>query len=478
MIAMFMREQKNVVIIGGGISGLSAAHYLAKRGIGIDIVERERSVGGSCKSILKDEKYILEFGPHYFRSSDKALMKLARELSIEPLSTASKINPNRRYIYGKKGLFKVPTSASKLFTSSPLSVRGKARLLREPFIRSRSGESESVASFAIRRFGRIAYERVIAPIFAARFAGDPDQLEIRSTAPNLVDIETENGSILKRFSEALPRIPDDGLMSFKWGMGTLTARLEEGMRQRIMSGVAADRILMGDDGRFVVPIDVSAREITADAVILAVSAPEAARMLMEIEPEIVTPLMGISYASLVVAHVAYKKDSLPRDFSGIGFVASKRSNLRMLGLINSSGCFAGKCREPSEVLYSVLYGGAMDPDFIDKDEDEIRSIVASDMEASLGIKAQFDFISIQRWPEAIPQYTMGHKKRIASIKKHLKNIPGIFLAGNYFSGISVSDAIAHSRNIVDDVTLFLKSTQNGAPRFKSVEADVSLDCNS
>jgi len=454
---VFIGNGKKVVVIGGGMAGLSAAYYMSRRGAGIELLEREKTVGGFCRSSIKNDKYILEYGPQYFYSIDTQIMKLARELSIDSLSESSRIDPNKRYIYDQGKFYKLPTSPFKMFTSSPLSILEKIRLAMEPFIKSKSTGMETVADFSKRRFGSGVLENIVGPVLSARFAGDPLCLEARAAVPELVDAELEEKSLLKKVGAFIPKIPEDGLLSFKWGMGTITARLEEEMRQKIMKGVFADAILSGGDGRYAVSINVSARELAADVVIIAVSAREAARLLMELSPEIVTPLMEIQYAPVVVVHAAFKKKEMTRAFDGMGFVATRNSGLELMGLVNSSGCFESRVRGQEEVMYCAIYGGAMDPGFIDKSDDEIKPVFMTDIDKALGISAEPSFFHVRRWPEAIPQYTPGHLERIAGIKRHLKKIPGIFLAGNYFSGTSLAGVLEHSRSVVDEATFFLKS---------------------
>jgi len=148
---------------------------------------------------------------------------------------------------------------------------------------------------------------------------------------------------------------------------------------------------------------------------------------------------------------------MTRAFDGMGFVATRNSGLELMGLVNSSGCFESRVRGQEEVMYCAIYGGAMDPGFIDKSDDEIKPVFMTDIDKALGISAEPSFFHVRRWPEAIPQYTPGHLERIAGIKRHLKKIPGIFLAGNYFSGTSLAGVLEHSRSVVDEATFFLKS---------------------
>jgi len=292
---VFIGNGKKVVVIGGGMAGLSAAYYMSRRGAGIELLEREKTVGGFCRSSIKNDKYILEYGPQYFYSIDTQIMKLARELSIDSLSESSRIDPNKRYIYDQGKFYKLPTSPFKMFTSSPLSILEKIRLAMEPFIKSKSTGMETVADFSKRRFGSGVLENIVGPVLSARFAGDPLCLEARAAVPELVDAELEEKSLLKKVGAFIPKIPEDGLLSFKWGMGTITARLEEEMRQKIMKGVFADAILSGGDGRYAVSINVSARELAADVVIIAVSAREASVILIPIYG-----IIGIIYPLIAV----------------------------------------------------------------------------------------------------------------------------------------------------------------------------------
>jgi oxygen-dependent protoporphyrinogen oxidase len=452
---MEQRPIAKVVVIGGGIAGLCAAHYLKRRGISVEIIEREKAAGGLLKTALRGDRYITEYGPSFFLSHDNPIQRLVRELSIDSQVIVSKQNPNDRFIFRNKKFFRFPSSRAKLLTGDAVPLLGRFRLMFEPFVKRGCGNEEAVAEFFVRRLGRSAYLNFVEPIITGLTGGDPSQLEMLSIAPKLISMENEKGKISHAVKGVFPKIPSDGLLSLKWGMGTISARLEEELKQNIFSPVSAEEVFRGDDSALHVRIDVAARDLDADAVIVATHAPEAARLLMSINPEIVSPLMTMPYAPICVVHIAFKKRDLEDLRRFVGFVVKRNSGVRMLSCICSSLCFPARCRE-DEVLYTLYYGGALDPEVMDLKDEEMISLATADLSNTLGITALPTFFSLKRWAFALPQSTSGHSQRLAAIEKELSHMPGIFLCGSYFSGASLSKTISNAKRAVDRAMDYLR----------------------
>ncbi len=316
-------------------------------------------------------------------------------------------------------------------------------------------ESESFAEFAVRRLGRS--RRLRRSIRHKGFCRDPLQLEVKSAFPFLADIERRNGKVLPKIKNLMRKLAAGNPVSFKWGMGTLTARLEEELRRNLMQGVSALGIFRDESNKPCVRIDVSARVISADAVVVTTPAPVAGELLVEIDPEIIAPIMAIPYVPIVAVYTAFRLKDLKKVPEGIGFVVPRSEGQRGLGTIFSSSLFAERCPS-TEILTTSYFGGATDPSFIDLPDEEIRNQTAAYLDDTLGIDVEPVFFHIKRWEQVIPQYNIGHRLRVAEIEEKIAKQPGIFMAGSFSGGISCNDVITTSRMKVEEILKYLRRT--------------------
>lgn len=448
------KETRTVVVIGGGIAGLTTAYYLRKHGIRVTLVEKEQAVGGVMRTALKEnDRYLVEYGPNTFPASARDVVGLARELSIDSHIIRARV-PEKRYVVRRQKLALVPKGPLSFLTSHALSPWGKCRLLCEPFIHSRAQEDESLAAFFRRRAGNEVLEGLVDPFVSGVYAGDPEQLSTRSVFPLLLEFEETYGSVLKGLMKQshLPRA--GGLLSFRWGMGTLPARLEEVLRHHVETGVSIESVTRLPDGQLSVRVEAPHRTLEADAVVLATPAWVTARILAPMIPAAIAPLMGIPYAPLVVCHTAFARHMVASSLNGFGFLVPRRERMRLLGSIFSSSLFEG--RAPADmVLFTSFLGGAIDARAIELEDHEVVSYVTDALEKTLALSHEPNFVSIRRIAQAIPQYTIGHADRLRAVAHAVSEHPGVFLTGNYLHGTSVASTIKHARLVADDVLAHL-----------------------
>ncbi|MFH0799576.1 MAG: protoporphyrinogen oxidase [Pseudomonadota bacterium] len=453
---MDAQPKNKVVVIGAGVAGLSAAYYLRKRGVDVEIFERTAHAGGAVRTVLKEERYLLEQGPNAFLASAEPIAMLARELSINPQIVGSDALSRRRYIRARGSMHELPMGPGSFLKSRLLSFRGKLRMFAELMVKTKSAGSESLAQFVARRAGREVLDSLVDPFVSGVWAGDAAQLEVESVCPKLVDIERECGSVLRGMKKLAGGSQKRGLFSFRWGMGTLTARLEEEMKNRLHLETSVRSVERGRGGGFKIRLDGKTLPVEADAVVVAAPAPVAAIMLAELDPDIATPLGAVPYAPLAVVHTAFAEKDIPVPLDGFGVLISRSEKIRLLGSIWSSAIFPSRCPK-GEALLTNFIGGATDPGLVDLSDDEITAEVLSGLESTMGIRAKPRRVFVKRTGQSIPQYTVGHGRRLKMIEERLLGLPGIFLTGSYFNGVSVSDTIAHARAEVDRVSAYLKA---------------------
>ena len=404
---------KKVVVIGAGIAGLSAAHYLRKHGIDVFVLEREKFVGGVMRTTLKEERYIIELGPNTFQAGSEPIVRLTNELSIAPLIVGSDALSRYRYVWSGGKMRRVPTSMPSSFTSNLASLAGKIKLFSKLLAQKQPSENEALENYIL---------------------------------PKIVVVESEFGKVFDKH----------GLLSFRWGMGTITARLEEELRSRVQVGTEATSIERRKDGGLKIYIENHVVPVEADAIIIATPSFFAARLLTNLAPQISESLASIPYSPIAVVHTSFGEKDVHKKLDGFGVLVSRHEGIRMIGSIWSSAIFPVRCPK-GEILLTNFIGGPTDPLILELPDNEIIDEVLAGLNKVMGIYAKPRFVYLKRWLQAIPQNIMGHESKLEQIGLGLAKLPGVFITGSYFSGASVSDTIAHARSEVDRVVAHLKN---------------------
>jgi protoporphyrinogen/coproporphyrinogen III oxidase len=447
------------VIIGAGVSGLVAAHRLKKMGRNALLVESGDRVGGVIQS-HDAEGFLIECGPNSLRGSHEFL-DLVEELNLTgELITADPRAP--AYIYADGRLQAAPMSPPALVKTKLISNAAKLRLLREPFVKARrEGGEESVASFVRRRLGGEILERMVAPFLSGVYAGDPEELSVQACFPKLAEFEAEAGGILRGALGAAKKSRKEAssqkrslrpyrLCSFRHGLSALPEALSRSLGDRLLT--RARIIGISSSGGFEIKIDHRGEVKTIDCSTLAVSTPAyvAGRLLGDIAPEIAALIAEIPYVSIASVPLAYRAEQIARKLDGFGFLAPRGEGLRILGSIWSSSLFPGRAPEGWVCLTNFI-GGATDSEAVKLSDEELIRIVHDDLSKVLGINGKARRLPITRFERAIPQYTLGHAARVERIESRLRDIPGLWIAGNYLRGISLGDCIKQAERVAVEI---------------------------
>lgn len=344
-------------------------------------------------------------------------------------------------------LHPVPMSAGSLVGTRLLSLGGKLRLLREPFVRSRGAPEESLRDFVVRRLGREIAERFFEPVVSGVFAGDPARLEAAQAFPALARLEREHGSILwgaiaSRRKAAAPR-PPRGLLSFPDGLATLPRTLAAALGERFEAEKSVTCIAPADaEWR----VTHTGGELVCERLVLAVPADSAARLLDGLAPEAARALEQIPHPPLAVLQVSYDERSFPRLPAGFGHLTASGSGggRRILGAIYASSLFPERA-PAGRVLLTVFLGGSKDPQAVALTDGELLEAADADLRSTLGARGEPLLVGIRRYARAIPQYERGHGDRICFVERAERVLAGLELIGNYRGGISVGDVVASGR---------------------------------
>jgi protoporphyrinogen/coproporphyrinogen III oxidase len=462
-----MADTNNVVVIGGGISGLACAYRLRQMGVTVTVLEAQPQAGGLIDTIEKDA-FLFESGPQSFQGTG-VLLALIRELEIESeLCIADPKAP--RFILRHGKLQKVPMSPQALLTGSLLAAGSRWKVASEPLRRTKPpAQEESVADFVRRKFGNEILEYLVAPFVSGVYAGDPEKLSLKAAFPSLEEWERKYGSVLRgaiksRPAAGQPKHPS--LCAFRRGVATLSRTLAGKLQSdlRVRARVEA----VGRDASFPpsgsnehpgyeihFQRDGKAERLTARGVVMATPAYTAAHLLNSVSQQLAHTLSGIPYAGVAVVAAGYDSHQLGPALEGFGFLVPRSENRRTLGTVWNSSLFPGRAPLGSFTITSFV-GGATEPEMLLKPSEEIAAIVKDENARILGIAGPPVASAVWKHPKALPQYNLGHAHIVEAIHDGEKETPGLFFSGNYLEGPSLGKCVENGFKTAEAMQEFLK----------------------
>lgn len=465
---------RQIAIIGGGISGLSAAHAIERltREVGIPaqvtIFEKEERTGGKVQS-LREEGFLCEWGPNGFLDSKPMTLELCARLGISEKLLRSDDNARKRFIYATGQLHSLPENGPTFLASKLISWPGKVRLAAELIIPPRrDGVDETLAAFARRRLGAEALDKLIGPMVSGIFAGDPETMSLKSCFPRIHELEQQFGGLLKAMillakkkkaevkagkSVASAAGPAGILTSFVGGIQDLTNATTSALFGPIHTGTAVTSIRRQSDGFELLVADGS--NINTEMVVFAAPAYALATITDGFDAEIAEILRQILYAPMNVICSGFERDKIARNLDAFGYLIAKKEGCATLGTLWDSSIFPNRAPQGKVLLRSMM-GGATNPGAIDLNDSDVLAKVRGDLQQIMGISAAPDFVRIFRHPQAIPQYTVGHSRRVEALRARAALTPGLFLTGNAFFGIGLNDCVNASNQVADEVLAHLK----------------------
>jgi len=452
---------KKICVIGGGISGLCVAYRFKKKGVDVLLVEQNAACGGNIQTEREGE-FLIEWGPNSTLVSAH-LFELVAELGLLDEVAPANRSAKKRYILKGGKLRALPLKIAQIVGTDIFSTKAKLKLLREPFVKSKSPENESVAEFFRRRLGQEVLEYAVDPFVSGIFAGNPDELSVKSAFPSLFKMESDYGSILKASvfgkKEKPSKFVPKGIsrtVSFKNGMQTLTDKLAENLRSEIRTKTEVLKIEEVESGKWKVEsVSEDINNESFDAVVVAAPSFVAAKLIEDLDGKLSKKLSEIYHPPLVVIVSAFKKNDIDFELDGFGFLIPKVEQRKILGSLWSSVIFEN--RAPQDVyLLTTFVGGARNAELFNKSDDELFQIAREELDEILGLKGDPIFQKIRRWTRAIPQYNLGYEKITDSIEQFKKAHAGFFFCSNFYRGISVSDCIKSSDTATKEVLDYLK----------------------
>lgn len=455
-----MNKDKKIVVLGAGISGLTTAYLLAKDGYHVTVLEEKDQVGGSIETIAGNG-FLFDRGPNSALETTPLIAQIVNELKLgNELVYANKAG-NKRYILKDDNLYALPMSPPSFLKSKLFSGKAKLRLMAEPFIgRSQDGYYQSISEFVTRRLGREFLDYAINPFVAGVYAGNPDQLSVKSAFPKLYALEEDYGgliigtikSIRKRKKRAEQSKQSAKMLSFKNGMSVLPKSLAGYLGNRVKLEAKVTAVKKTADGKYGVSYKQDGQNLTllADVVVSTIPAYRAAELLADFDYELKTHLNEIYYPPVLVIYLGYNKNDVGQPLDGFGFLIPSKENKSFLGAIWSSVIFPHRS-DGEHAAFTLFVGGSRDPGFIYDNENDVYERVRKEFETIMKINGQPVYKASKLWKKAIPQYKLGyieHENYFDHFEKYNK---GILLSGNYRGGISVGDCIKNAEVVAKKI---------------------------
>ncbi len=430
-----------VIIVGGGVAGLSAATFLAAARPDLELLVLEASAraGGNVQSDREDGR-VLDRAANGWLDNEPAMGRLLAlaGLVAQPVGDGF----GTRWIWADGLMQRAPLSPPAMIQTRLLSFGAKLRLLLEPFLPRGGSEDESVSGFVRRRLGQAAVDRLVGPMVAGVYGADPDQLSLKAAFPRMAELEKEHRSLFIAMLRLRRGGAPPGLLhSLPDGAGGLPEALAARLGARLQTSTPVTAV-EPRRGRWLVHTAEGAEE--ADAVVLAAPAHATAPMLRGLDPELARALEDIRYAPLSVVITASPRGAWRTDPHGFGVLFARGEAARagipgVLGTVFTSTLFPNQARE-GEVLLRTMIGGAASPEAAEQDSQALTHLTRRAHALCFGEeRVEPHFVRIYRHPRAIPLYAPGHLGRVRSLRAGQTRYPGLFFIGNHTDGIGVKD---------------------------------------
>jgi oxygen-dependent protoporphyrinogen oxidase len=468
-----------IAIVGSGISGLSLAWYLQKRlpHASLTLIDSNRMVGGVIQTHV-EAPYLIELGADNFATLVPDALQFVEEMGIRDEFVAPKREHRFAQVVRDGKLVPIPsgfslmqpTKLTSILTTQTMSLAGRMRVLAEYFVPPRDrDDDESVESFAVRRLGRECFDRLIEPIVGGIFTARSETLSMQAAMPQFLEMEREHGGLIKavlakrkrqtqaeKMAKTATGARYDQFLAPKRGMSWWLNRIRDDLKGSVYLGHTVMSTTKNADGTWSLevrgPDESSTPEhMEFDALCLAVSAPAASHLVKSVHPSLSSLLQRVPYASSAVAVLALNKNELSENARCFGVVVPAIERRESIAISLSSEKYDGRC--PDDTLIARIFmGGALNPEILDKSDEQLLSAAKKEVRELLGIQSLPRWQRIVRWNSAMPQYLVGHRDWLQSVRNELAQEPTLRLIGNAYDGVGIPQCIRQARMTADYFT--------------------------
>lgn len=451
-------SRRRIAVIGGGISGLAAAHRLVELGgpqVEVSLFEASAKLGGVIGTERIGE-YLVETGPDMFITNKPEAVALCERLGLKDRLVPTDSTHRRSLVLRRGRPVEVPDGFQLLspvkvwpVLASPIfSPWGKLRMGLEYVLpRRTSGEDESLAAFVRRRFGQEALDRLIQPLVGGIYTSDPERLSLKATLPRFLDMEARHGSLIRALRHQANQSGEGAsgaryglFVTLKTGLAELVTALETRLEAAChIHRNTAVRAIQKESSSYRLG-GASGSADVFDAVVVALPAYRAAELIGNWLPHAAQRLQQIEYASAAIVVSGHTLSDIRHPMDAFGLVIPAIEQRRILAVSFASRKFPDRA-PPGHVLLRTFVGGAMQPQELERSDVEIGETVRAELGSIFGVGGTADFLKVVRWSRAMPQYHVGHLDRVTAIEAELKPHPTIKLAGNAYRGVGIPDCI-------------------------------------
>lgn len=419
------------IIIGGGLSGLSAAYYLKQKGEDFLLLEKESRTGGVMDSFNVDNRIFDKAAVSFSLTSE--IEEMVSTLNLQDELVQASAESAARFIFRRGKLRKLTANPTSIFISPLLSWKAKFRLLKETRIKSKSPNGESVADFVSRRFGKELYESVANAVLSGIYAGNPEEMEAAVVLKQFVAYESDYGSVIKGM-KANKGKNKRIISSFRNGSSVLTSALYNYVKEHVVSDSEVIQIC-----RSGIEYEVKTQEgnsYAAEKVISCLPSFELSKIVETDFRSLSNLLNQIKYCKVNMSHLAYKSADIKKSIDGFGFLIPSIEKKPLLGAVLNSKVFENRAPE-DETTFTV---------FSNPDRASVHKVQA-ELESILGITSAPVYSEITSWARAIPQFHIGYSELLEKLTEFEKN-ENIRISGNFRSGVSVGDCVKYQKEII------------------------------
>ncbi len=459
----------NIVVIGGGVFGLSVGFMLKRQGISVTVLESEPRAGGKAQTVVADG-FTCEEATNGWLDKEPAMRTLLDDLQLSGQLLPCDPAAERRFVFRRGELRQIEMHPLKFMLSSLLPLSARLRLAVEPLVpKSRLNGDETLAHFADRRLGKTAREILVGPMASGVYAGDPSLMSLKSCFGKVYELERQYGSLIKGMialkkqkkaagedPATVQAGPSGRLTSLRGGMSQLIGALVDVLGDDLHTSCPVSVVRPTATGQFEIRSTGHA-PIVADVVISAAPAWAAKNYLAPLDDKAAQAMGQIPYPALDVVCLGFEKKHVERPIDGFGFLVPRHQGKTILGSLWTSSIFDGRAPD-DHVLMRTMIGGMLEPQVAGWSNAQLIETVRRDLEDIVGVSRLQEpaFLRVFRHKLAIPQYHVGHEELLKSIRGAEQRSPGFFAGGNAVGGIGVIDCVRESSVLAHRVIDYLQ----------------------
>ncbi len=468
---MNTRPHHDIIVVGGGISGLTTALRLHRKGRDVLLLEKETQVGG-CMTTKLERGYQLEQGPFNVIVRDEAFNELIQSL-VDRVAIVTPDDPKQpRFVFRNGKVREVPSGPVALFTSPLLSIGGRLRLVRGMLVSAPAKSAEpTIHDAASRRIGKEAADTMVSALVSGIYAGDSAKLSLKAVFKSAWEIDQCARSPIiaairamkakKKNAEAAGDMVQNasdkprGLISFAGGLGAFCSAMGDELGERLQCGTAVDSIRY-DETQELYYLEThnesgETEDLTCKQLVLAVNKPVASKLLRGLVPGASEILDTIVSESIIILNLGFTQEQLTRPVHGYGFLVPRNEpEFPLLGTLYAGSVFPASA-PTDKTLLRVFMGGARDRDAVNRSDSELLDTAVETVRRYLGITGEPELVNIRRYRQAIPQMYAGHSEKIDRLERETAQLPHLHLAGNYLYGVSINDCVRVGTETADTI---------------------------